>query len=59
MAYAVYQDIQSEFKNLNLDDFSALTAAEITAFIAEEEAVINAAVSNRYEIPVNKTPYLS
>lgn len=53
MSYAIATDIESEFKNLNFSDLNAaLTSAEVTELIEQEEAVINATISNRYEIPV-------
>lgn len=55
MAYAVFGDIESEFKNTTFDADSALTDTEVTAFIEQEEAVINAVISNRYEIPITGT----
>jgi phage gp36-like protein len=57
MAYAAISDIEAEFREITFDDASgdALTEAEITEFISQEEAVINAMISNRYEIPVTGT----
>lgn len=52
MTYAIFADITSELKNLTLDADSALTDTEVTAFIDQEEAVINATISNRYETPI-------
>lgn len=59
MAYATVSDIESEFKNLSVSlGEDALSASEISEFIEQEEAVINATVSNRYEIPVTGTEAL-
>lgn len=58
MAYAVFGDIESEFKNLSLATGHALVAVEITEFISQEEAVINAMISNRYETPITGTQAL-
>ncbi len=55
MAYATASDIASEFKGIVFNATSSVTATEVTAFIEEEEAVINATVSNRYEVPVTGT----
>lgn len=55
MAYAAASDISSEFKNITFGADSALTDTEVTGFIEQEEAVINAMISNRYEIPVTGT----
>jgi len=53
MAYAVFGDIESEFKNLDFGESgAAVDEAEVTTFIDQEEAVINATISNRYETPV-------
>jgi hypothetical protein len=52
VAYATYTDIASEFKNITFGADYALTEAEVAEFIDQEEAVINATISNRYEIPV-------
>lgn len=58
MAYATSTDIASEFKNITFDSSSAVTDAEVDGFIEQEEAVINATISNRYEIPVTGTEAL-
>lgn len=58
MAYAAFGDIASEFKNITFDSDSALTDTEITAFIDQEEAIINATISNRYETPLTGTEAL-
>lgn len=55
MAYATQADIASEFKNLTFDATSAITADEVTEFISQEEAIISATISNRYEIPITGT----
>jgi len=52
MAYASASDVASEFKNITFDANSAVTETEVNAFIEEEEAIINATISNRYEVPV-------
>jgi phage gp36-like protein len=52
MAYATAADISAEFKNITFDANSAVTDTEVTAFIAQEEAGINAVISNRYETPI-------
>lgn len=58
MPYAVFGDIESEFKNITFDTNSALTDTEVTGFISQEEAVINATISNRYETPITGTEAL-
>jgi len=52
MAYATATDIEAEFKNITFDTSSAITETEVTEYINQEEAYINAIVSNRYEIPI-------
>ncbi len=55
MAYAVAADIISEFKALKLDGSTSIKTAEVTEFITQEEAAINATIGNRYEVPVVDT----
>lgn len=55
MPYATSTDISSEFKGIDFGSATTVTAAEVAQFIEQEEAVINAAVSNRYEIPITGT----
>lgn len=53
MAYAVYTDIQSEFKGITFGaSGTSVIQSEVTEFIAEEEAVINQMISKRYDTPV-------
>lgn len=58
MAYAVVSDIESEFKNTTFTAGDSVTDTEVTQFIAEEEAVINATIANRYEVPITGTEAL-
>lgn len=53
--YAGAVDIESEFKNIPFDSNSAITDVEVTAFIDQEEAIINATISNRYQVPITGT----
>lgn len=55
MAYVTAANVASEFKKIAFDSNSAITDTEVTEFIEQEEAVINATVSNRYEVPVTGT----
>ena len=55
MAYAIVTDIEAEFKNITFNATSAVTDTEVTEFISQEEAVINATISNRYEVPTEGT----
>lgn len=58
MAYAVFGDIESEFKNISFAAGQALVESQVTEFISQEEAVINATISNRYETPITGTQAL-
>ena len=55
MSYADVADIQSEFKKITFSSDFAVTDTEVTAFIAQEEAIINATISNRYVTPITGT----
>lgn len=50
--YADKDDIESEFKNITFSSDFAVTDTEVAAFIAQEEALINATISNRYTTPI-------
>jgi len=52
MAYVVVSDIQSEFKNIVFTSTTSVTDTEVLEFIAQEEALINTMIANRYETPV-------
>ncbi|MGY5854064.1 MAG: phage protein Gp36 family protein [Candidatus Thorarchaeota archaeon] len=58
MAYATTANIASEFKNITFDATSAVTDTEVSSFIEQEEAVIDATISNRYEVPITGTSAL-
>ena len=58
MPYATSSDIASEFKGTTFGSSTTVKAAEVTEFISQEEAVINATISNRYEIPITGTEAL-
>lgn len=53
MAYSVAADIESEFKNIDFDAATAIvTTAQVTAWIAEADALINSYIGVRYVVPV-------
>jgi hypothetical protein len=56
MAYATASDVQSEFRNA---DFSASNAAvstaEVTEFLVQEEAIINGQIGGVYSVPVSSS----
>jgi hypothetical protein len=55
MAYATSSDIAAQFKNITFGAGKAITDTEVDSFIEQEEAVINATISNRYEVPTTGT----
>lgn len=55
MAYASLSDIQNEFKSVTFSSGSAPTDSAVTAFIAQEEAKLNARVGLKYVVPVDPT----
>lgn len=52
MSYVTFTEIASEFKNLTFGVSGAVTSDEVVEFIEQEEALVNASVSVRYEVPV-------
>lgn len=52
MAYAVADDIQSEFKDIVFSSSTKVTTAEVTEFIAQTDAIIDGKVGLRYVTPV-------
>jgi|GEM_PF-5295844 len=59
MSYATVNDIESEFKNITFGSTpNTLTSDEVTEFISQEEAIIDAAISNRYTVPLTGTEAL-
>ena len=52
MSYATASDIQSEFKSVEFSTNTSVTLDEITAFINQQEASINASLSKLYEVPI-------
>lgn len=59
MAYATASDIESMFKNISFGASSTITSTEISSFIDESDAIIDAHVSNRYVTPVTGTVALN
>lgn len=51
MAYAIFGDIQSEFKDIEFDATTKVTSDEVTGYIAQQEASINASLSKLYITP--------
>ncbi len=58
MAYSLYTDVQSEFKTLPLSASSTVTINEVTEFISQEDAKIDAKLSVRYTTPITGTEAL-
>ncbi len=55
MAYAELEDIQAEFKGVTFSGSTHVTDDEVSAFIVQTDALINAYVSKRYLTPVSNT----
>ena len=58
MAYSIYTDVQSEFKGLTLSATSKVTITEVTEYISQEDAKIDAKLSIRYSTPITGTEAL-
>lgn len=58
MPYSLYTDVQSEFKSLSLSATSAVTINEVTEFISQADAKIDAQLSIRYATPITGTEAL-
>lgn len=52
MAYCTYSDVQSEFKSLTFSSSTPVKDTEVTEFVVQTDALINAMISNRYVVPV-------
>lgn len=60
MAYAGTTDVQSEFKKINFADTDAVVStSEVTEFIAQEEAALNAEVGTVYVVPITDSGGIS
>lgn len=59
MPYCTPSDISSEFKNISFAAGSDITEAEVTQFIVETDALINAHLAPRYETPITGAEALS
>ena len=55
MAYAIYTDVLSEFKDLAITATTIVTIAEVTEYIAQTENIVNAQLSQIYVTPVTDT----
>lgn len=55
MAYAADTDIQAEFKSITFSGNASVSTADVTEFISQEEAALNAAVSTVYATPITST----
>jgi phage gp36-like protein len=61
MAYCLYTDIQSEFKDLPLTlaaapSPSSITQEDVTEFIDQSSSMMDSYIINRYEVPVSGAP---
>ena len=60
MSYSVAADIESEFKSLSFSaSGSGITTAEVTEYIAQEDAAIESILSRVYVVPITGTTALS
>lgn len=60
MAYCLYTDVESEFKNLDSTASGAkVTNTEIGGFITQADALIDSYLSTRYVVPVTGSSALS
>ena len=51
--YCTTADVQSEFKNLQLDTTTAVSTADVSGFITQAEALVNSYAGNRYLLPID------
>lgn len=58
MAYSVYGDVQSEFKDLDLSSTTKIKDTEVTQFIVESDAYIDGRLSKKYVTPITGTEAL-
>lgn len=52
MAYCTEAQVQAEFKDLPITSTSAIKSANVTEYIAEADAALNAIIGTRYQVPV-------
>ena len=52
MAYVTEALIEAEFKDIDFNASSAVTTSDITEFITQEEALLNAQVGTVYSVPI-------
>lgn len=52
MAYASVEEIEADFKDIDFTTSSSVKEADVTQFITEADALINAYVGKRYSVPV-------
>lgn len=54
MAYTTSEEIQSDFKDVTFTSSTNVTEDDVTQFIVESDALINAYVGARYIVPVSQ-----
>jgi hypothetical protein len=52
MAYCTYSDVQAEFKDITFSSTTAVKDSEVTEFIVQADARINAEIGKVYETPL-------
>ena len=57
MAYATVAQVASEFKSITFSSTTLVTDTEVTRFIAEADAEINAYIGSKYETPIDETEH--
>lgn len=55
MSYCITSDIQSEFRKITFSTGTDVTTAEVTEFITQADAKINAYLSVKYQVPITGT----
>jgi len=53
MAYAVFGDIKSEFKDIAIDATSSVTETDVTEFLAQAHELIDGFVGTKYLLPID------
>lgn len=59
MSYCTYSDVAKEFKSITFSSSTAVTDSQVTAFIAQADAVINAKIGLKYAMPITDTDALT
>lgn len=52
MSYATTSDIQGEFKNITFSGSTAVTSTQVSGFLTDADAMINARLAPKYQVPI-------